>query len=301
MLKILAFYVRKGFLPELWKVEEHLKVTVHIACVSLVDQANISLFIPYFIFFSQGKIDKKIRMYLLKFDPSKFLPFSAYFFPHNFQSLVGDPIFKKPRTLSMNINSVFFFLLKRHVLMHPDVAGDTELTIHNLNLKRQSFSSSGNHTTKFLLVEPGLSYLNHHFSCLLLEELLYLQILELITWHIFRQGHLLLRILPSGTSGCASAVRRNNQFSLASTFGDLRLVLLVFLLFHVYINHTRDSNQKLKPPDSTFKLIIHKSIPIMTLSIHLLFNTNIIYHQKFTPSPKPFSLPPLNFPGCFFT
>ena len=207
-------------------------------------------------------------MHLLKFDPSKFFPLSTNFFPHDFQSLVGDPILKKPRTLSMNIDSVLFFLLKRHVLMHPDIAGDTELTIDNLNLKRQSFNSSGNHTTKFLLVEPGLPYLNHHFGCLLLEELLYLQILEFITWHIFRQGHLLLRILPSGTPGCASAIRRNNQFTLAGAFRDLWLVLLVFLLFHVYINHTRDSNQKLKPPDSTFKLIAHKSIPIMTLSIH---------------------------------
>ena len=117
-------------------MKEHLKVAVHVACVSLIDQAHISLLIPYFIFFSQGKVDEKIRMHLLKFDPSKFFPLSTNFFPHDFQSLVGDPILKKPRTLSMNIDSVLFFLLKRHVLMHPDIAGDTELTIDNLNLKR---------------------------------------------------------------------------------------------------------------------------------------------------------------------
>ena len=167
-------------------MEEHLKVAVHVACVSLVDQAHISLLIPYFIFFSQGKVDEKIRMHLLKFDPSKFLPLSANFFPHNFQSLIRDPIITKPRILSMNIDSVLFILFKRHGLMHPDITGDTELTIHNLNLKQESFSSSVKHTSKILLVEPGLPYLNHHFACLLLEEVLNLEISELITWHTFR-------------------------------------------------------------------------------------------------------------------
>ena len=70
--------------------------------------------------------------------------------------------------------------------MHPDIADDTELTIHNLNLKQESFSSSVKHASKILLVEPGLPYLNHHFACLLLEEVLNLEIRELITWHTFR-------------------------------------------------------------------------------------------------------------------
>lgn len=77
-----------------------------------------------------------------------------------------------------------------------------------------------------------------------------------------------------------------------------RVVLfLVLEVTHFIYCHTRESIRGNSPPPLLSKLHSH-------LSSHyfiLLYQYESFYHQKFTPRPNPFSLPPLNFPGFFFT